>query len=193
MRNMKVALNLGCTMVFVFAVTSAHAQSAISQTEPTYFVKPKQASVLPGSTLVVDVFLANATDIGAVQIQVVANDQQNNKLAMTSITVDEQSPLFLFGSDQIVKAIDTKGERIALVKYNGGVTAPTSKPKYICTFSFDVPADATGSVSVGVAAGQETMLLISSGAERTYTVSSPVTVEVVTDRVRSIKKGRSTR
>ncbi len=193
MRNMRFALNLGCAVAVTLAATSAYAQNAVSATQPTYFVKPVQTSITPGSTLVVNVYLANATDVGAVQVQVAGTDQQNNKLAITDISVDKNLPTFIFGFDQIVEAIDMNGKRLALVKYNGGATAPAAKPRYVGTFSLAIPANAVGPVSVGVAEGQETMLLASSGAEMTYTVGSPVTVEVITDRVRTIKRGRSTR
>jgi len=193
MRNMKVALSLGCAVAAALAVTTAHAQQNISLTEPTYFVKPAQTSVTPGGTLAVQVFLANATDVGAVQVQVAGTDSQNNKLTITDIKVDKQQPTFIFGLDQIVEAIDMHGKRLALVLYNGGAIAPAAKPRYVGTFSLAIPADATGSISVGVAIGQETMLLASSGAAMTYTADSPVTVQVVTDRVRPTKRGRRTR
>ncbi len=193
MRNMKVALSLGCAVAVALAVNSAHADEAATFTAPTYFVKPMQTSITPGDTLVVNVYLANATDVGAVQVQVVGTDSQSNKLAITNIVVDKQQPTFIFGFDQIVEAIDMKGERLALVKYNGGATAPAAKPKYVGTFSVAIPTDATGSISVGVSSGQETMLLASSGAEMTYAVSGPVTIDVSTDRVRTIKRGRNSR
>jgi len=193
MRNMRIVFSLGCVIAITCSATSAHAEEAATFTGPTYFVKPVQTSITPGSTLVVDVYLANATDVGAVQVQVAGTDTQSNKLAITDIAVNKQQPTFIFGLDQIVEAIDMKGKRIALVKYNGGATAPAAKPRYVATFSLAIPADATGNVSVGVAMGQETMLLASSGAEMTYAVSGPVTVEVSTDRVRTIKKGRNSR
>jgi len=161
---------------------------------PTILLKPQQVQVLPGSTIQVDAFIANVQDIGTYQLSVIAKAADGKILPLSSMAVNKTHKTFLFGTDQVVEAIDQKGKRLAVITFGQGVDVAADNHRYLATFTFQVPKDVTGTLEIIVDQGQETMLLHGSGEKMAYGVGQSATVQVVDgNKVRTIKDGRSTR
>ncbi len=161
---------------------------------PTILLKPQQVQVLPGSTIQVEAFIANVQDIGTYQLSVIGKAANGKILPLSSMVVNKKHKTFLFGTDQVVEAIDQKGKRLAVVTFGQGVDVAVDDHRYLATFTFQVPKDATGTLEIVVDQGQETMLLHGSGEKMAYGVGQSASVQVIDGtKIRTIKQGRSTR
>ncbi len=182
------------TVAFLVMAGSSLANKGAGQTLPTVLLKSQQMQVLPGTTVQIDAFITNVQDIGSYQLYLNAQTSDNKRLVLSSMKINKAHKTFLFGSEQVIEAIDKKGERLAVITYGMGVSVPGDEQRYLATFTFKVPKDAQGSLHVTVDTGQETMLLRASGEQMTYGVGDGVTIQVVDDsKIRNIKRGRSTR
>ncbi len=194
-RNMYNTRNVVAATAAVFLVLAGSGMTKGDTTDqPTISLAPQQLNVLPGDTVQVDAFITNVQDIGTYQLCLIGKASDGQVLTLSTMAINKTHKTFLFGSEQVVEAIDQKGKRLAVITFGQGVDVAADEQRYLATFTFEVPKDAKGSLQFVVDQGQETMLLHGSGEKMTYGVGAAVSIQVVGDtKIRAIKRDRSTR
>jgi len=116
----------------------------------TISVKATQASVQPGGTVTVDVFVAGAPNVGAYQVMVGASGGDKGTLTLDSMSVDRQRPDFaLYNSGaEMLDVQDKLSGWIGLVRVVGG--SDIIKPSYVATINFKASPDAAGTFKINI-------------------------------------------
>jgi hypothetical protein len=125
-----------------------------------------------------DVFLTGAMDLRGYQVALSADGGTNGKLNLVDIHQDATRADFVFGSEQIVNAVDLNGGRVVGALFVGSVDAAT--PKYLGTFTYQPSSDATGTFTVKVQVSEETMLRDSTNSPIGYQAGAAGTVQIGT-------------
>jgi len=111
---------------------------------------------MTNGTYVVDVFVDHAKGLRSYQVTLDVTGGTSGQLNRADVKVDKTRTDFVFGTDQSIVADDKAGGRAGAVLFDGSVDV--EKGGYLGTFAFQPTADASGSFSVNVRVGPETIL-----------------------------------
>jgi len=142
----------------------------------TMSVVTNQTTVNPGETVTVDLYLSGAADMKAYQARVNATGAQTGKIAVSSMVIDKQRSNYVFGTANVIDAVDNTGNRLGAVIFDGSVNV--NNPLYLGSFTFQTPADVHETYVVNVEVGEESFLRDSAAEPIEFRVGAPIVVTV---------------
>jgi len=122
----------------------------------TIQVVAREESVEPSGTITVDIFLTGATNVRTYQVAIEALGGDSGTLSRQETWIDADRPDYVFGTAQVIKAVDDVYGRLGAVLFDGSVSAMT--PVYLGTATFDASADATGEFLITARPGSDTFV-----------------------------------
>lgn len=135
---------------------------------------PSRSHAFPGETITVDAYIENARDVGAYQVKLTTGGGETGSLTLEDLSVDDRADS-IFGSSAI-KATDSTQFRLLGALMGGGVDADSRA--YLGSFILRLSPDATGTFTVNVEAGQETILTDSNAVAIPHRMASAATITV---------------
>lgn len=142
----------------------------------TITVVPRQTSIMPGDAVTADVFVAGASDLRLYQVAVDATGGTAGKLSLENMVIDKSRADYVFGTLQLVDAVDMTQGRMGSVLFSGGVEA--AQPMYVGTYTFRSSTDASGTFYVQIRVGRDSFLQNSVDEAIAYRVGQPAMVTV---------------
>lgn len=119
-------------------------------------VVAREESVQPGGTVTVDLFLSGAANVRTYQVAVEATGGDSGSLTRREGWIDADRPDYVFGTAQVIKAVDDVHGRAGAVLFDGGVNAMTQA--YLGTFTFEASSDAAGDFVISARVGSDTFV-----------------------------------
>jgi hypothetical protein len=159
-------------LVNVLGNTGAGAGSA------TMSVVTNQTSVNPGDMITVDVYLSGAADLKAYQVRANATSGQTGKIAVAEMVVDKERSNYVFGTGNVIDAVDNNDKRLGAVIFEGSVNV--GNPLYLGSFTFQTPEDIHEAYVINVEVGEESFLRNSTAEPIEFRVGAPVVVSAGT-------------
>jgi hypothetical protein len=150
--------------------------AAITPTGPAINVVASKATAAPGELVTFDVFVSPVADLKGYQVALEAWGGDSGKLTLIDIHQDTQRADFVYGSEQILNAVDLNGSRMVAALFTGSTDVTT--PKYLGTYTFQSTPDARGTFNVRVQVSDETMLRNSQNTPIAYQAGTPGTIRV---------------
>ena len=157
---------------------SEHLDNVLSHTSvvgnvPVITLRP--TSVQSDGTFSVEVFVNNAIDLKAFQVNVRASSAGTGLIAPTSMSIDRDRSDYIFADvGQALADVNVHSGIVGGVAINGSVTA--TERRYLGTFQFQVPDGSTDAFFVNVALTSDTFLANSKTETVSYKVASPVMI-----------------
>jgi len=111
-------------------------------------VVPRRELASSGGTVTVDVFVSNAPNLRTYQFSLDASGGTNGSLVRTDGVVDQTRGDFVFGTDQVIQAVDKRHGRFGAVLFNGG--KDVTEPGYVGSYSFEASPEAKGAFTISV-------------------------------------------
>ena len=110
---------------------------------PVLTLVPHATSAAPGELFTVDVYVSGVSNLRTYQVAVDAFGGTSGALVREAGEIDADRADYVFGSRQVINAVDETAGRMGGVLFNGAVDA--SSVKYLGTYNFRATADASGS------------------------------------------------
>jgi len=108
-------------------------------------------------------------------VRINATSASAGLLSVSDLHIDKTRDDFVFAGGEVLDAVDSNQNRMGAVMFNAD-TVDSAGRLYLGTYSFQVPADATGAIYVGVEVGRETFLIHPDGKQMPYRVGSATVV-----------------
>jgi hypothetical protein len=159
---------------------------------PGFYAVAREASIQPGTTVLVDVFAWKVNDLRGFELHPQVKGGTTGSVTLTSITADAARPDYVFaGAGQTVSAQDEAKGRYVATLMQGGVNVP--EQAYMATFEMQVSPDASGSFTVGFKAINDKTVARDSASQPIVLPKQNVTTQltVATPRVRPRERNRS--
>ncbi len=135
-------------------------------------VVPRQARVKPGEQFTVDVFVSGVSGVSTYQFKMGVSGGTSGKLTRVSGEIDRTRGDYLFGTKQVVAAVDEMNGRFGGTTMQGVVDAQS--PKYTGSYTFRASPDAAGEFSVSVTRGSDTFVSIPTVSRIPYRATGAV-------------------
>lgn len=156
MRRTMVTFATGVLFAGLSGTLRAGDAPPASSTFASINVKATQANAAPGGLVSVEAFVSNAQDLAVFQLQLGATGGEKGTLTLEGITVAKERPDFVFGTAEVLDAVDMNQGRVGALRYTGG--SNVAKPVYLATFNFRASPDALGTFKINLRAGDESFL-----------------------------------
>jgi hypothetical protein len=154
--------------------------SPIASSGPAINVVAQQATATPGALVSFDVYLTHAADLRGYQVALTVESGRSGQLTLVDIHQDTAREDFVFGSQQIVNAVDLNGHRMVAALFNG--STDVTAPKYLGTFTYQASADASGTFRVKASVSEETALRDSAGLPIGYQMGTVGAIQIGASR-----------
>ncbi len=115
---------------------------------PVLTLVPHTTSAGPGELFTVDVYVSGVSNLRTYQVAVDAFGGTSGALVREAGQIDSQRADYVFGTAQVINAVDETAGRMGGVLFTGAVDA--SSTKYLGTYNFRATADASGSFDLEV-------------------------------------------
>jgi hypothetical protein len=115
---------------------------------PVLTLVPHNATGGPGELFSVDVYVSGVGNLRTYQVAVDAVGGAGGALVREAGQIDSSRADYVFGSAQVINAVDESGGRMGGVLFSGAVDA--SSMKYLGTYNFRATADASGAFDIQV-------------------------------------------
>ncbi|MFQ5462682.1 MAG: hypothetical protein ACE5E5_08660 [Phycisphaerae bacterium] len=160
--------------------TGAHVANVLGNTgaasdAPVISVQVSSNSVAPGGTVSADVYISNVTGLNTYQVRINATSASAGILPVTNLQIDKTRSDFVFAGGDVLDAVDSHQNRMGALLFNSDTVDSVGR-LYLGSYTFQVPADATGAVYVGVEVGGETFLIRPDGKQMPYRVGAAAVV-----------------
>lgn len=142
----------------------------------TVTVVPRQTAIMPGDAVTADVFVAGASDLRLYQVAVDATGGTAGKMNLENMVIDKSRADYVFGTQQLVDAVDMTQGRMGGVLFEGGVNV--EQPMYVGTYTFRSTGDSTGTFYVQVRVGRDSFMQTTTDETITYRAGQPAMVTV---------------
>ncbi len=126
-------------------------KSSIGNNDNARFViVPRQRAVRSGDDVVVDVYVTDASGVVGFEFGLNARmvGKSSTRVAIESVRVESERRDYIFAGLYSFPALDAELGRVGGALYGSGVEIPAGKRSYVGTFTFRVPANATGIVNI---------------------------------------------
>lgn len=143
------------------------------ETSTVVTVVPRRESASTGGTVTVDVFVSNVSKLRTYQFALDTSGGTSGTLTRTDGVVDQTRGDFVFGSDQVIQAVDKIHGRFGAVLFSGG--KDVTGQSYVGTYSFQASPDAKGAFTVSVNPTRMSFMTDASGNDIPFR-SVPATV-----------------
>jgi len=138
-------------------------------------VVPRQESALAGGTLTVDVYVSNVSGLRTYQFALEVSGGTTGSLSRSAGLVDVAHADFVFGTDQVIQAVDEQHGRFGAVLFRG--SRDVTGQKYVGSYTYDVSPDASGSFTIGVDESRVSFMTDAAGEDIVFR-TVPTTVQV---------------
>jgi hypothetical protein len=148
---------------------------------------PSAASVAPGGSVNVDVFVDRVSDLRSYQMMLAISGGTNGGITVSDLQIDNARREYVFGTQQKFDAVDLQGGRLGGVLMSGGVAV--TSPAYLGSFTLTASPDASGTFSANVdQAGQNSLLWSSQNTAIAF--NAPTLSVNVGSKPGSVRTGR---
>jgi len=142
-------------------------------TSTTVTIVPRRDSASAGGTVTVDVFVSNVPKLRTYQFALDTSGGTSGTLTRTDGVVDQTRSDFVFGTDQVIQAVDKIHGRFGAVLFNGG--KDVKGQSYVGTYNFQASPDAKGAFTISVNPTRMSFMSDASGNNIPFR-STPITV-----------------
>lgn len=186
MRNAMKILVAG-TLVVCLSVGLVYADGAVAPT--TLDVKALQKTMLPGGTGTFEIYLKNVSDLGAFQVKMKLDGGTTGSIKVTNLVIEKNRSDFVFGSAEVLSAVDQSGWRAGGVRMTGGQNIV--EPAIVATVTVQASRDAKGTFLVGLDKGEDhTFLRNSNAVAIPFVFGESATVNILNSEVPSSRDKR---
>ena len=124
------------------------ATKGLSGEAPTVTVVPRRETATAGGMVTVDVYVSNVTGLRTYQFALDVLGGASGTLARVSGEVDTTQAEFVFGTEQVIQAVDEQYGRFGAVLFRG--STDVTGQKYVGSYTYQVSPDASGAFTIGV-------------------------------------------
>jgi hypothetical protein len=121
---------------------------------------PDRELIGQGETVDVEVYIDSVDDLGAYEVSLEVTGGDTGSLNLEDLVIDKARPDYVFGTEDVVDAVDMVGERLGACLMDGGMMV--QGPAYLGTFTYRASQDASGVFQVTVRPGIHSFLKDSS-------------------------------
>ncbi len=138
-------------------------------------VVPRSETATAGGTITVDVYLSNVAGLRTYQFALDVSGGTSGTLSRDRGEVDVTNAEFVFGTDQVIQAVDEEYGRFGATLLRGA-THVTGQ-KYVGSYTYQVSPDASGTFTIDVNPSRVSFLTNTAGKDILFHVI-PTTVTV---------------
>lgn len=136
-------------------------------------IVPRRDTASAGGTVTVDVFVSNVPKLRTYQFALDTSGGTTGTLTRTDGVVDQTRSDFVFGTDQVIQAVDKIHGRFGAVLFNGGKDVKAAS--YVGTYNFQASPDAKGAFTISVNPTRMSFMTDASGNNIPFR-AEPITV-----------------
>ncbi len=148
--------------------------TGVDPNAPVMSVVTRGSSVEPGGTITADVFVNNGVDVQVYQALVRATGTVSGRLPASELMIDKSRSDFIFGTAQVIDAVDYTQSRMGALQFTGGVTGGG----YLGTFVFQTNAGVNETIYLNLEVGEQSFVTDSNGAVIQHRTGEPAVVAV---------------
>ncbi len=138
-------------------------------------VVSRSETAVAGGTITVDVYLSNVAGLQTYQFALDVSGGTSGTLSRDRGEVDVTNAEFVFGTDQVIQAVDEAYGRFGATLFRG--STHVIGQKYVGSYTYQVSPDASGSFTIEVNASRVSFLTDTAGEEIPFH-AMPMTVSV---------------
>lgn len=138
-------------------------------------VVPRSDTATAGGTITVDVYISNVTGLRTYQFGLQVSGGTAGTLTRDHGVVDVTKPEFVFGTDQVIQAVDEQYGRFGATLFQG--SKDVKGQKYVGTYTYNVSSDASGPFTIDVDQSRVSFLTDTEGRDLAFH-TTPTTVTV---------------
>jgi len=138
-------------------------------------VVPRSQTAKAGGAITVDVYVSNVAGLRTYQFALEVSGGTSGTLTRDHGTVDVTSAEFVFGTDQVIQAVDEHHGRFGATLMDG--SKDVTGQKYVGTYTYQVSPDASGSFTIDVDQSRVSFLTDTMGKDLAFH-AMPTTVTV---------------
>lgn len=155
---------------------------------PTMTVVAESASIAPGGAVTVDVFVSGVASLRTYQVTLGIKGGDGGRLVIEDMWIDHERPNYLFGSLQILDAVDHTGDRWGGISLNADVEAMNRT--YVGSANVRASADASGAFRINVIIeNHRSMLMAADNIQMDFSAGADAVINVgETTRIHRIRK-----
>lgn len=133
-------------------------------------VVPRSETASAGDTVTVDLYVSNAVDLRTYQFALDVTGGATGAMARDFGEVDVTHAEYVFGTDQVIQAVDEKLGRFGAVLFQGSVDV--TGQKYVGSYTYQVSPDASGSFTIAVNPTRVSFLTDAGGVDIPFRTTS---------------------
>ena len=148
--------------------------TGVDPNAPVMSVVTRAGSVESGGTITADVFVNNGVDVQVYQALVRATGTVSGRLPASELMIDKSRSDFIFGTAQVIDAVDYTQSRMGALQFTGGVTGGG----YLGTFVFQTNAGVNETIYLNLEVGEQSFVTDSNGAVIPHRTGEPAVVTI---------------
>lgn len=138
-------------------------------------VVPRSETATAGGTVTVDVYVSNVAGLRTYQFALDVSGGTSGTLSRDRGVVDVTNAEFVFGTEQVIQAVDEQYGRFGATLFSG--SKDVTGQKYVGTYTYQVSPDASGSFTIDVDGSRVSFLTDTTGNDIPFHIT-PTTVTV---------------